>query len=452
MNLSRVKVLKGGEIKQGAVVYWMQRDQRTEDNWALIYAQKTALETNNPLIVVFNLIENFEGATLRQYYFMIEGLKEVEQNLNKLNISFVLLMGNPKEKIPQFIKENNVSVLISDFNPLKIVRRWKKEVFDLINIPFHQVDAHNIIPVWVTSDKMEFAAYTIRPKINKKIEEYLTTFPHLTAMNENEFGKSRIDWEDVYKNLNTDKTVKIVQNIIPGSKAAESVLADFIKNKINDYNLNRNDPTLDYQSGLSPYLHFGQISAQRVAYMVKLIDCNPESKEAFLEELIIRRELTDNFCYYNTRYDSTDGFPEWSKKSLKEHKNDKRDYLYVINEFEHSRTHDKLWNAAQKEMVNTGKMFGYMRMYWCKKILEWTDSVDVAMEIAIFLNDKYQLDGRDPNGYTGIAWSIGGVHDRAWFDRPVYGKVRYMNYNGCAKKFDVEKYITNNAIQLKHKF
>ncbi|GIR29916.1 MAG: hypothetical protein CM15mP44_1990 [Candidatus Neomarinimicrobiota bacterium] len=128
-------------------------------------------------------------------------------------------------------------------------------------------------------------------------------------------------------------------------------------------------------------------------------------------------------------------------KTLDEHRNDERDYLYPKEQFEEAKTHDHLWNAAQIQMMTTGKMHGYMRMYWAKKIMEWSPSPEIAQQIAIDLNDKYQLDGRDPNGYTGIAWSIGGVHDRAWFERPVYGKIRYMNYNGCKSKFDVAKYV-----------
>ena len=160
-----------------------------------------------------------------------------------------------------------------------------------------------------------------------------------------------------------------------------------------------------------------------------------------LEELIVRRELADNFTFYNTQYASFDGFPAWAKQSLNEHRKDKREYLYSLKQFEQAETHDPLWNAAQTQMINKGKMHGYMRMYWAKKILEWTPSPEEAMMIAIYLNDKYELDGRDPNGYAGIAWSIGGVHDRAWFDRPVYGKVRYMNYRGCESKFNVKEYI-----------
>jgi deoxyribodipyrimidine photo-lyase len=194
-------------------------------------------------------------------------------------------------------------------------------------------------------------------------------------------------------------------------------------------------------SNLSPYLHFGQISAQRIALETYKRKHNIETKDAFLEELIVRRELSDNFCFYNKNYDSFDGFPEWAKKTLNEHRKDKREFTYNLEQFEKAKTHDDLWNAAQIEMVKTGKMHGYMRMYWAKKILEWTETPEEALEFSIYLNDKYELDGRDPNGYTGCAWSIGGVHDRAWTERPVFGKIRYMNYNGAKRKFDVKRYI-----------
>jgi deoxyribodipyrimidine photo-lyase len=191
---------------------------------------------------------------------------------------------------------------------------------------------------------------------------------------------------------------------------------------------------------MSPFLHYGHISSQEIA--LEIIDqTNRKIYESYLEELIIRKELSDNYCYFNENYDNYNGFPAWAQKSLNEHRNDERDYIYSRHEFETAKTHDKLWNAAQLQMVNTGKMHGFMRMYWAKKILEWSESPEKAQEIAIYLNDKYELDGRDPSGYTGIAWSIGGVHDRAWFTRKVFGKIRYMNDKGCERKFDVEEYI-----------
>ncbi|RMD48713.1 MAG: hypothetical protein D6830_06350 [Ignavibacteria bacterium] len=192
-------------------------------------------------------------------------------------------------------------------------------------------------------------------------------------------------------------------------------------------------------SNMSPHLHFGNISAQRMAFV--LAGTDDENHSSYLEELIIRRELSDNYVYYNSNYDNFKGFPNWARRTLDYHRNDEREYLYTLVEFENGATHEELWNAAQKELVSTGKIHGYMRMYWAKKILEWSDSPEEAQRIAIYLNDKYGLDGVDPNGYTGIAWSVGGVHDRAWSERPVFGKVRYMNYNGCKRKFNVEKYI-----------
>ena len=165
-----------------------------------------------------------------------------------------------------------------------------------------------------------------------------------------------------------------------------------------------------------------------------------------LEELVVRRELSDNFCYYNDRYDSVEGFPDCAIQTLRNHREDRRPYAYSLSQLEGAGTHDELWNAAQMEMVKKGKMHGYMRMYWAKKILEWTGSPEEAFEIALYLNNRYELDGRDPNGYAGCAWSIGGVHDRAWFERPLFGKIRYMSYNGCKSKFNVNDYIR----QIKH--
>lgn len=443
MNPKRLRILKDEKIISAPVIYWMQRDQRVHDNWALIYAQEKALELNQPLFVVFNLFPFFLEATIRQYGFMIKGLQEIETELKKFNIHFFITTGDAGEEIPKFVDKVNASLLVTDFNPLKIVRRWKKTVFDKIKIPFHEIDAHNIVPFHQVSDKQEFAAYTIRPKIQKLLPEFLDEFPKVKKMNyENE--QPKIEWNKIYSSLKINFDVKEIDWLQPGEKAAHNVLKEFVEKKLFNYETERNLPTHDAQSNLSPYFHFGQISPQRVALVINYLDTNNESKKSFLEEMIIRRELSDNFCYYNQNYDSFEGFPQWAKDSLNQHRNDKRDYLYSIEEFENAKTHDDLWNAAQMEMVNKGKMHGYMRMYWAKKILEWTKSPEEAMQIAIYLNDKYELDGRDPNGYTGIAWSIGGVHDRPWFERAVYGKIRYMNYNGCAKKFDVNEYIKTN--------
>jgi deoxyribodipyrimidine photo-lyase len=251
----------------------------------------------------------------------------------------------------------------------------------------------------------------------------------------------RVQWNDVLTTLKTDRSVPEVAWIRPGQKAALKALRYFVSKRLEYYDKLRNNPVMAGTSDLSPYLHFGHISAQRVALEVKGAPISGKIKDSFLEELIVRRELADNFCLYNRHYDSFNGFPAWGQKTLNEHMRDKREHLYKYSEFESGRTHDRLWNAAQMQMVHTGKMHGYMRMYWCKKILEWSKSPEEALSTAKKLNDRYELDGRDPNGYTGIAWSIGGLHDRPWIERKVFGKIRFMSYDGCRKKFDIEAYI-----------
>jgi deoxyribodipyrimidine photo-lyase len=441
INEKRIRLLQKGNEINGPVVYWMSRDQRVHDNWALLFAQQLSLEKKKSLVVIFNLVSDFLEATIRQYGFMLKGLQEVESELSNYNIPFFLLSGNPEIEIPKTLKSINASVLVSDFDPLKIKRIWKRDVAKQISIPFYEVDAHNIVPCLYVSDKIEFAAYTLRPKIHKALVEFMDEFPPLKKMNKNEISFDKINWDEVKKSLKINRDVKEIDWIIPGEDAAIKSLKHFLKNKFDSYNDLRNDPTKDGQSNLSPYLHFGHLSAQRIALETQRINVNKESEKSFLEELIVRRELADNFCYFNKNYDSFEGFHEWAKSSLNEHRKDEREFVYTLEEFELAKTHEDLWNAAQIEMIKTGKMHGYMRMYWAKKILEWSKSPEEALRIAIYLNDKYEIDGRDPNGYTGIAWSIGGVHDRPWFERPVYGKIRYMNRNGAEKKFNVKSYI-----------
>ncbi len=445
VNPKRTRILKKGKEKAGPVVYWMSRDQRTRDNWALLFAQELALERREPMGVVFCLVPRFLDATMRHYDFMLKGIQEVEKELTKKNIPFFLLPGAPEEEIPSFVNRNGIGTLVSDFEPLRIKRGWKKRVGQKIDIPLYEVDARNIVPCWLASPKQEYGAYTLRPKIRRVLPEYLEDFPLLRKHPISWKAKSReTNWDAVRKTLDVDRSVSEIDWIQPGEKSARRTLREFIREKLPRYDEFRNDPTKDGTSNLSPYLHFGQISAQRVALEVSKTRGHKKSKDALLEELIVRRELSDNFCFYNPNYDNFDGFPDWAKKTLNDHRRDRRDYIYSLEDFQNANTHDRLWNAAQREMVEKGKMHGYMRMYWGKKILEWTASPEEATKIAIYLNDRYELDGRDTNGYTGVAWSIGGVHDRAWPTRHIFGKIRYMSYNGCKSKFDVLAYIQKN--------
>ena len=438
----RVRRISEGKDAGGPVVYWMTREQRVADNWALLLAQNFALEHKRPLVVVFCLVADYPGANTRHYGFMLKGLQEVEQNLAKLKIPFVLLEGAPPQTLPHYLATVKGAFLVTDFDPLRIKRSWQNAVAARIECFFYVVDGHNIVPCRHVSPRQEYAAYTLRPKIKKLLPDFLYDFP---ALKPHPFaGKSGpaapADWQKARSHV-ADQSVPEVDWLVPGEGAALGMTRRFLKKGLQTYNRNRNDPNLEGQSNIAPYLHFGHIAPQRVALLVKSAKADATEKEAFLEELIVRRELADNFCYYNENYDRIEGFPEWARKTLDAHRSDKREYLYSRQKLESGRTHDELWNAAQREMVVRGKMHGYIRMYWAKKILEWSVSPEEALETAIYLNDRYELDGRDPNGYAGIAWSIGGVHDRAWQERPVYGKIRYMSYGGCARKFDVKKYI-----------
>lgn len=438
----RTRILREGTTDGKAVLYWMARDKRAADNWALIAAQAHAIKHNLPLIVCFQYTGNYSAANIRQYGFLFGGLEKTKHILHNHNIPFLLIKGNAEDKIPRLINKYDVGALFTDFSPLRVYRKRLEKVIAKTSIPFYQVDAHNIVPIWMASSKQEYGAYTIRPKIFSHLDNYLINFIKLKI---HPFDWDQpyeiFDWDRVYKSLKIDFGVAEVDWLSPGEEAGKLVLNSFIAEKLTDYAEKRNDPNIEQASNLSPYLNFGQIAPQRVVLELKNKSIS-DNKDSFLEQCIIRRELSDNFCYYNHNYDSFEGFPLWAQQSHNDHRNDEREYVYHPEQFEHAATHDELWNAAQREMKIKGKMHSYMRMYWAKKILEWSPNPELALQTAIDLNDKYSLDGRDPNGYTGIAWSIGGVHDRPWFERPIYGKIRYMNYNGCRKKFNVKQYIS----------
>lgn len=445
MNKKRIRKLNNVQVGSGGpVIYWMDRERRVEDNWSLISAYKTAKQLKVPLLIYYAIPDKFMGANLRTYDFMLKGLHETFESAFKLNIGCLLEVVDPIIGVKNLVSHLNASAVFTDFSPLKLPRKWRDALAETLEVALFEVDSRNIVPCFIASEKLEFGARTIRPKIHKLLSEFLEEFPVLKndlKKLDNSDYYTNFNVEEVLNSINLDKSVSPVDTFEPGEAAAHKVLVDFINYKLANYDSDRNDPNKPAISNLSPYLHFGQISSQRCVLDTQHSDLSESLKEAFVEEIVVRRELADNFCYYCPDYDSADCAWDWAKKSLAEHVNDKREYLYSYNEFEKAITHDPLWNAAQKEMVLTGKMHGFMRMYWAKKILEWTETPAQAFDFAIKLNNKYELDGRDSNGYTGVAWSICGVHDRAWFDRPVFGKIRYMNYNGCKRKFDVEAYI-----------
>lgn len=410
MNRKRIRMLNDNELvpeNKNGICYWMARDQRVQDNWALLFAQKLGYKNKLPLHVIFCLTDKFMDATLRHFKFMLDGLEEVSEDLDKLNINFHLLRGNHTTQIPKFVKDFNIGALVCDFSPLRIHREWVDGINDKLpaNVPFIQVDAHNIVPVWAASDKQEYAARTIRNKINNKLDEFLTEFPPLVKhpyKAEKSHQSEKIDWEGALDSIKADKSVKEVDWIEPGYRAGIEMLESFINVRLKYYDQDRNNPNKTALSNLSPFFHFGHIAAQRAILEVKKYKSkNPKGVEGFMEEAIVRRELSDNFCYYNKNYDNLKGLADWAKKTLDDHRKDKREYIYTLKEFDEAKTHDDLWNSAQLQMKNEGKMHGFLRMYWAKKILEWTKTPEEALEFAIHLNDRYNLDGRDPNGFVG---------------------------------------------------
>lgn len=450
----RVRILRGGEIAPGPVLYWLRREQRVRDNWALLYAQDLALAGGRPLGVVFCLVPSFLGAARRHFEFMLAGLRSVDDELATLQIAFFCLRGDPAREIPALAASCHAGCLVTDFNPLRISRQWEQAVCARVEIPVHLVDAHNVVPVWLASDKQEYAARTLRPKLRRQLPRFLSDLP---AVRRHAYpwlpDIARPDWPLLARRLRAPVAGGALAWCRSGEAAARAALAHFLDERLAAYATARNDPTTAGQSDLSPYLHFGQLAPQRAAYAAAqragaagsadaaAAAAVAAGRDAFLEELIVRRELSDNFCHYNHDYDRYEGLPAWGRRTLEDHLDDPRTHLYDLAAFEAAATHDSLWNAAQTELAVRGKLHGYLRMYWAKKILEWTRDPAEGLSIAIALNDRYSLDGRDPNGYAGCAWSIGGLHDRPWTERPVFGKIRFMNLAGCRRKFRVDRYI-----------
>jgi deoxyribodipyrimidine photo-lyase len=442
---SRIEKINEVDLNNGEfTAYWMQSAQRFNYNHALNYAVSRANHLNQPLLIFFLVDKNYPEAKYGHFEFMFAGLKDLKQQAEELDLNFHILEYNDKDLIAELLRE--ASLLVSEKVYLKNLRMWKKEAAELIEIPFYTVETNLICPVEEVSDKEEYAAYTIRKKINKIKEKYLNDLEILDLKNKSkiklkkEIENKIINNLDDYLNaIDFEDKRSFKKFFIGGYKAAEKKLNDFIDNKLQDYDEKRNFPHLDYQSDLSPYLHFGQLSPLQAA--LAAIN-SPEDEAGFLEELLVRRELSYNFIYFNENYDKglKEILPDWAYTTLKEHASDQRNYQYSYQEFDNYNTHDKYWNAAQKELKLTGKMHNYMRMYWGKKILEWVDDPEEAYKIALKLNNKYALDGRDANSYAGVSWCF-GKHDRAWKERKIFGKVRYMNSNGLERKFDMKKYL-----------
>jgi deoxyribodipyrimidine photo-lyase len=422
----------------------MQRTQRGWDNPALDVAIAAANELQRPVAVFFGLHPKYPNANLRHYAFLVEGLAETKRRIEARGAAFVF-RPYPAHDLLRFCAEVKPCLVVGDENPLREPENWRKNVARNLSVPFWTVDADVIVPSKLFP-REEYAARTIRPKLHRLLPVFLQPPDNPEA---------RYRWTDcnqpmsreiaparLLTELPLDRKATPVSRFKGGTEEAMRLLRRFIGERLPDYDTRRNQPQVAGTSELSAYLHFGHLSPLTIALAVREAEAPETARAAFLEELIVRREVAINYVARNPNYDRLAGSPEWAQRTLAAHAGDERPYCYTEAQLENAETHDPLWNAAQLEMVITGRMHGYLRMYWAKKILEWTTAPAEAFEIAVRLNDRYELDGRDPNGYTGIAWAIGGKHDRPWAPkRPVFGLIRPMSAQGCARKFDVQAYV-----------
>jgi deoxyribodipyrimidine photo-lyase len=445
----RVTVRRSGAPKAEGkcVVYWMQRAQRGIDNHAVDLAVRVANALGLPLVVYFAGIKNFPSANLRHSVFLNQGLPDIEEDLGKRNIAFVMRRA-PYESHERLVQDVDAAFLIGDESPMREPERWRRELAAKVSIPFWTVDADVVVPSRMV-EKAQYGAYTLRPRLYRLLPEFLVPYENLRAEHAWKRPKG-FHADSVHEDMTQgwtefDRSVGPVEAWKGGTHAALKRLRVFTGKLLAGYEAQRNHPEVDGTSMLSPYLHYGHIGPQTIALAVDAAaKADPKlgaARDAYFNELIAWRELAVNFVKYTPKYDSWECAENWAKESIAEHARDERERLYTLEELEQAKTYDELWNAAQIQMVRFGWMHNSLRMYWAKKILEWTKDVATAVTWAIYLNDKYELDGRDPNGYAGVAWAMVGKFDRAWFDRPVFGKIRYMSGASTGRKFDSKRYI-----------
>jgi deoxyribodipyrimidine photo-lyase len=441
----RIRRLNDGVTGAGRyVLYWMQASCRAECNHALEYTIRQANELGKPVLACFGLTADFPEANARHYTFLLEGLRDAQAALERRGIPLVVRRGRPDEVAAGLARE--ACFVVTDRGYLRVQREWRDRAAAAIPRALVQVESDVVVPVETAAAHAQYAAATLRPRIARLLPRFLVPLRE-TRMRARPLARppTGIPLDDIpaiVRELGVDASVPPVPAPRGGSRAAGARLCDFLEDGLRRYDEDRSDPGLTGQSGLSPYLHFGHISPLQIALAVR--ERRGAGARAFLEELIVRRELGMNMARYDDAYDRFAVLPAWCRGTLLAHARDPRPHLYTPRQLETARTHDPYWNAAQTEMILTGTMHGYMRMYWGKKILEWTESPERAFRTALRLNNRYQLDGRDPNSFAGVAW-VFGKHDRPWAERPVFGLVRYMNAAGLERKFDMKAYVERIA-------
>jgi deoxyribodipyrimidine photo-lyase len=431
------------------VVYWMQRAMRAQDNPALDVAIEAGNLLGLPVVVYFQVIPNYPNANLRHYHFLQQGLRDVAENASERGVGFVVRRA--PARLEEFIEEVRAALLIGDENPCREPERWRKVLAGRLRIPFWTVDADVVVPSRIFGRSFVLLHH-FRPRVNAELPKFLVVTQKAEVLRRWKPRKAPASFaltEDITAGFTKlDRTVAPVDAFAGGARAALKRLNEFIRGDLARYDEARNHPETAGTSRLSPYLHFGNISPLRIALAVQSAansdGISVKTKERFLEQLICWREIAVLFVRYEPNYDNWGCAAPWARKSLLEHVKDARPHRYTFEQLERGETYDELWNAAQHQMVVTGWMHNTMRMYWAKKILEWAPDPATAFDWAVILNDRYELDGRDANGYAGIAWAIVGKLDRPWFNRPVFGLVRTMTSASFARKFDVDAYIRQN--------
>ncbi len=445
----RISILTPNAVRQGEwVLYWMQQSQRAHDNPALEYAISQANRLDLPVLVGFALTDGYPEANLRHYRFMLEGLAETQRQLARRRIGMVVHNGTPATVIGRLAHRS--ALLVCDVGYTRHQRAWRLSLSQSAPCRTVAVEGDVVVPVGVVSPKAEYAARTIRPKIQKHLKQFLVPCPRYRPKRSslgnglNSLDLGAID--TILESLDIDRSVPAVTRFFKGGPGeAKKRLHRFIAHRLQHYSDGRNQPQADCISHMSPYLHFGQISPVFLALQIaKSPTGNEADRDAYLEELIVRRELAVNFVHHTPDYDRYSCLPAWAQKTLQEHATDRRATIYDRQTLAAAKTHDPYWNAAMAEMRDTGFMHSYMRMYWGKKVIEWSPTPRQAFETALALNNRYFLDGRDPNSYAGVGW-VFGLHDRAWFEREIFGKVRYMAASGLERKCDIRAYVKKVA-------
>ena len=444
IEASRIKVLKDGpERKDGSyVLYWMGLSQRAVFNPALEYAVGEANRRHLPVLVCYGIAEGFPEVNARHWTFLLQGMAEVGPALARRGIGFVARREPPVETALRYAEA--AALVVLDRTYLAPVKRFYADFVARAPVRVVQVEGDVVVPVETASLKHEFAARTLRPKLERLRDQYLVPLkPVAVERAGGPEAESTLDLDDVPKlvaSLRCDHSVGAVRRFTGGATEAQARLKRHLDGPFADYAAARGRPEAGAASHMSPFLHFGQISPVDMALQVRAAKTgDTDDKAAYLEELVVRRELAINHIHYAPNYAAFEVLPDWARKTLGEHRGDERPFLYTPSQFEHGETHDRYWNAAMLEMRATGYMHNHLRMYWGKKILEWSASPEEAWDTALRLNNRYFIDGRDASSFTNVGWLF-GLHDRPWGTRPVYGTVRSMGPN-TFKKFDADAYV-----------